>query len=353
MRPGAPRDDGTSAVIEITDLYKYYGERRAVGPLSCSIETGEIVGLLGLNGAGKTTTLRILACDLLPSSGTVKVDGIDVVERPHDVRARIGYLPDHPPLYPEMTVRAYLQFAARLRGMSRAAAERRVPEVEELTELTDVAGDPISSLSHGYKQRVGIAQAIVHKPALLVLDEPITGLDPVQIVEMRELLKSLKGDHTIILSSHILSEISETCDRLLVIKDGAIAASGTEAELTARKHAGVRVAITVAGGEAKGYRDPDKVREAVLAVEGVREAEPLPAAEQGEGVVTLAVQADKDVRPALCRALVEAGLDILQVGPGERELESAFLELAAASEDRKAARKARRAARKKEAEGHE
>src|SRR5262249_38325085 len=162
-------------------------------------------------GAGKTTTLRILACDLLPSSGTVLVDGLDVVEEPHAVRSRIGYLPDTPPLYPEMTVRAYLHFAARLRGMSRDAAARRVPEVEELIEPGDVSADPISSLSHGFRQRVGIAQAIVHRPRLLVLDEPITGLDPVQIVEMRELLRSLKGEHTILLSSHILSEISETC----------------------------------------------------------------------------------------------------------------------------------------------
>jgi ABC-2 type transport system ATP-binding protein len=227
-------------VIEITDLHKYYGERRAIGPLSCSIAAGEVVGLLGLNGAGKTTTLRILACDLLPSSGSVTVDGIDVVERPHEVRSRIGYLPDTPPLYPEMTVRAYLHFAARLRGMSRADAERRVPEVEELTELGDVANDPIASLSHGFKQRVGIAQAIVHRPRLLVLDEPITGLDPVQIVEMRELLRSLKGDHTILLSSHILSEISETCDRILVIKDGQIAAAGTETELTSKLRRGRR-----------------------------------------------------------------------------------------------------------------
>ncbi|MFT3769848.1 MAG: ABC transporter ATP-binding protein [Minicystis sp.] len=345
----ARHDDGI-AVIEITDLHKYYGEHRAIGPLSCSIATGEIVGLLGLNGAGKTTTLRILACDLLPSSGTVKVDGLDVVERPHEVRSRIGYLPDTPPLYPEMTVRAYLTFAARLRGMSRADAEKRVPEVEELIELGEVADAPISSLSHGFKQRVGIAQAIVHRPRLLVLDEPITGLDPVQIVEMRELLRSLKGEHTILLSSHILSEISETCDRILVIKDGMIAASGTEAELTSRlRSGGFRVVITVAGGDAQGYRDAGKVREVLTAVAGVQRVEPLPAAEPGEGVVTVAVEADDDVRIAACNALVEKGLGILQVGPGERELESVFLELATpAQREKGSAKKAKRAAQKAE-----
>jgi ABC-2 type transport system ATP-binding protein len=320
-------------VIEITDLYKYYGERRAIGPLSCSIASGEVVGLLGLNGAGKTTTLRILACDLLPSSGSVVVDGLDVVEQPHEVRGRIGYLPDTPPLYPEMTVGAYLRFAARLRGMSRADAERRVPEVEDLTELGAVSNDPIASLSHGFKQRVGIAQAIVHRPRLLVLDEPITGLDPVQIVEMRELLRSLRGEHTILISSHILSEISETCDRILVIKDGQIAAAGTEAELTSRLRGGFRVAITVSGPAASAAA---RAREAATKVGGVLGVDDLPAAEPGEGVATLRVDADHDVRADLCRALVEAGLGVLQVGPGERELESVFLELATPAQAEKA-----------------
>src|SRR5262245_26802780 len=175
---------------------KYYGDRRAVGPMSFSIAKGEIVGLLGLNGAGKTTTLRILACDLLPSSGSVRVDGLDVVDNPDEVRASVGYLPDHPPLYEEMTVDEYLLFAARLRGVRSDEAGARVDEAIGATQLGGVRGDVISTLSHGYRQRVGIAQAIVHKPRLLVLDEPIAGLDPVQIVEMRELVRSLRKDHT-------------------------------------------------------------------------------------------------------------------------------------------------------------
>jgi ABC-2 type transport system ATP-binding protein len=308
-------------VIEIEDLYKYYGERRAVGPLSFAIEAGEIVGLLGLNGAGKTTTLRILACDLLPSSGTVKVDGIDVVESPHEVRSRIGYLPDTPPLYGDMTVRAYLHFAARLRGMSHADADKRVPEVIETTALKEVRDQLISSLSHGFKQRVGIAQAIVHKPRLLVLDEPISGLDPRQIVEIRELLRSLKGDHTILLSSHILSEISETCDRLLVIRDGEIAASGTEAELSAKLLRQKGVDVTVRG-------DEEKVLETARSVQGVVGAEVDAPAEAGEGILTLRIEAERDVREALCKALVEAGIGLLEVRRSERELESVFLELA-------------------------
>lgn len=311
-------------MIEIEDLYKYYGERRAVGPLSFSIETGEIVGLLGLNGAGKTTTLRILACDLLPSSGTVKVDGLDVVEQPHDVRGRIGYLPDTPPLYGDMTVRAYLHFAARLRGMSVSDANKRVPEVLEITSLDDVRDQLIASLSHGYKQRVGIAQAIVHKPRLLVLDEPISGLDPKQIVEIRELLRSLKGDHTILLSSHILSEISETCDRLLVIRDGQIAAAGTEAELSAKLLRQKGVDVTARGDESKAL-------ELARSLAGVVNADVEASSEAGEGLFTLRVEAEGDVREVLCKALVQAGIGLLEVRRSERELESVFLELAGSS----------------------
>jgi ABC-2 type transport system ATP-binding protein len=332
-------------VIEINDLYKYYGERRAIGPFSCSIAAGEVVGLLGLNGAGKTTTLRILACDLLPSAGSVKVDGIDVVERPHDVRGRIGYLPDSPPLYPEMTVGAYLAFAARLRGVKKEDVERRVAEVEEQTMLSDVSADPISSLSHGYRQRVGIAQAIVHRPALLVLDEPITGLDPVQIVEMRELVKSLKGDHTILLSSHILSEISETCDRILVIKDGQIAAAGTESELMGRLHGAFRVLLTVKGDAGA------KARAVVESVAGVLKVEDLPPAESGEGVATFRVEAERDLRADLCKALVAAELGVLQVGAGERELESLFLELATPAQATRKRKKKKAAEAKPTEEG--
>ncbi len=249
-----------------------------------------------------------------------------MVESPHEVRSRIGYLPDTPPLYPEMTVRAYLLFAAQLRGLSRAQAEKQVPEALAQTQLGGVADDPIASLSHGFKQRVGIAQAIVHKPRLLVLDEPITGLDPVQIVEMRELAARAQGKHTILLSSHILSEISETCDRILVIKGGEIAAAGTEAELIARLQTGVRLEITVRGAAGDAEPIEEQVRELAEALPGVTAVKELPVAEPGPRVATLRIDADQDVREALCKALVEAGIGILQVGRGERELESGVLE---------------------------
>jgi ABC-2 type transport system ATP-binding protein len=318
-------------VIEISDLYKYYGDRKAIGPLSFSIDAGEVVGLLGLNGAGKTTTLRILACDLLPSSGRVIVDGFDVVDDPHEVRARIGYLPDRPPLYDEMTVRAYLHFAARLRGLDGGAADRRVPETIEATQLQDVAGDPIGSLSHGFKQRVGIAQAIIHRPRLLVLDEPISGLDPVQIVEMRALLRGLKGEHTILLSSHILSEISETCDRILVIRDGEIGAQGTPDELSRSLLQGVRFEITLAHGAASGSTGApgDAERALLREIEGVLSVEPLPSTESGDAL-SFRIEAGRDVRAEACAALVQKGLGILELRRSERELESVFLRLAAA-----------------------
>ena len=309
-------------MIEIEDLYKYYGERKAVGPLSFSIEKGEIVGLLGLNGAGKTTTLRILACDLLPSAGRVVVEGLDLFEHPHEVRSMIGYLPDTPPVYPEMTVSDYLSFAARLRGMKKEDVPAAVDRAIASTQLDSVRGDVIASLSHGYRQRVGIAQAIVHRPRLLVLDEPITGLDPVQIVEMRELLRGLRGAHTILLSSHILSEISETCDRILVIQNGQIAASGTEAELTRRLAAGSRVEVTVLGDEARAL-------DVARAVAGVAEVTVVPTAEPSDRAVALLVEAETDVREELCRALVGAGLGVLELRRSDDELENVFLRLAA------------------------
>ncbi len=306
-------------MIEIQELYKYYGERRVVGPLTTTIEQGEIVGLLGLNGAGKTTTLRILACDLLPTSGSVKVGGLDVVERPHEVRASVGYLPDRPPLYDDMTVSEYLGYAARLRRVSPSAVGQRVADAEELTELGDVRHQLIGTLSHGYRQRVGIAQAIVHRPAFVVLDEPIGGLDPVQIVEMRELVRNLKGEHTVVVSSHILNEISETCDRILVIKDGEIRWQGTERALSSQLSQSMRVQLTLRASE-------EQARSVVNAVPGVQSVTAQAPAEAGEGIATVVVTADRDIRDELCRALVGAGVGVLEVAR-QRELESMFLEL--------------------------
>ncbi|HET9929638.1 MAG TPA: ABC transporter ATP-binding protein [Polyangiaceae bacterium] len=306
-------------MIQIQELYKYYGDRRAIGPLSIEVNKGEIVGLLGLNGAGKTTTLRVLACDLMPTSGTVKVGGFDVVANPDEVRARVGYLPDRPPLYDDMAVGEYLRFAARLRKVPSGEVERRVGDVLELTELGDVRGQMIGTLSHGYRQRVGIAQAIVHRPEFVVLDEPISGLDPVQIVEMRELVQSLRGDHTVIVSSHILSEISETCDRLLVIDNGRISWSGTEKQLFAELGQGMALNVTVRGASQRAL-------EVIGAVPGVQGVEGVPPSEAGDGILTLQVSANSDVRDAVCRALVAANLPVLEL-VRRQGLESMVLKL--------------------------
>ena len=329
-------------MIEIRDLYKYYADRRAVGPLSATIEKGEIVGLLGLNGAGKTTTLRVLACDLLPTSGSVRVGGVDVVEHPDEVRAKIGYLPDVPPLYGEMTVTEYLGFVARLRGMPKADVARRVSEVIDLAEIVDERDNVISALSHGYRQRVGIAQAIVHKPELVVLDEPISGLDPVQIVEMRSLVRSLGGEHTVVVSSHILNEIHETCDRILVIRDGEIVASGTERELSRQLLSGMQVDLAL---RLKAGASEASARELIANVSGVSEIEPRQTSETGTGIVAFRVHAGSDVRDELCRALVEGGYGLLELSRAERELESVFLRLAHTDDPGAARRRKKRKAK--------
>lgn len=327
-------------MIEIENLYKYYGERRVVGPLSAKIQKGEIVGLLGLNGAGKTTTLRILACDLLPTSGTVRVAGLDVVERPHDVRGKVGYLPDRPPLYDDMTVDEYLGYAARLRRVPAKDVARRVSDVQGLTELGDVRGQLIGTLSHGFRQRLGIAQAIVHRPDFVVLDEPISGLDPLQIVEMRELVRGLRGEHTVVVSSHILHEISETCDRILVIQKGEILWAGSEAELATQAEKGMRVRVTVRVPGASADKAADKASEIARGVAGVSAVDAMAAAETGEGIATLEVSSESDVRDSLSRTLVAADIGVLEL-LRQRDLESTFRALLGDAEPA-AARKRRR-----------
>ncbi|HTQ05447.1 MAG TPA: ABC transporter ATP-binding protein [Polyangiaceae bacterium] len=310
-------------MIEIEELYKYYGERRVVGPLSARIEKGEIVGLLGLNGAGKTTTLRVLACDLLPTSGSVRIGGHDVVERPHEVRGKVGYLPDRPPLYDDMTVDEYLGYAARLKRVPKNDVAKRVAEVEEMTELGDVKRQLVGTLSHGYRQRLGIAQAIVHRPELVVLDEPIGGLDPLQIVEMRGLVRGLRGEHTVIVSSHILHEISETCDRIFVIQKGEILWSGREADLSSQVEQGMRIRVTVRMAGKDGAAALERATELATAVAGVRSVEAREATEPGDGIASIEVLAESDVRDALCRALVAGDAGVLEVAR-LRDLETTF-----------------------------
>ncbi|MFZ5468832.1 MAG: ABC transporter ATP-binding protein [Myxococcota bacterium] len=304
-------------MIQVEGLTKYYGEQAAIRDLSFNISQGEVIGFLGLNGAGKTTTLKVLGCVLLPTAGRVQIDGYDVVADPHEIRKRIGFLPDTPPLYEEMTVGGYLSFVAQLRGVPAESARARVLEAEEKVALREVDDQVIGSLSHGYRQRVGVAQALVHQPKLLILDEPTGGLDPKQIVEMRSVIRSLKGSHTVLVSSHILSEISQICDRLLVIQDGRIVAQGTEAELAGRFGGGGSIEL-----EVKGAAEP-----ALAAVKDVRGVTRAVVVRSEGGSSTLQVDASPDLRPLLVRALVAADVDVLRIDRKAEELEDIFLKL--------------------------
>lgn len=316
-------------MIEVDDLTKYYGGKRAIHGLNFHIEKGEIVGFLGLNGAGKSTTLRILACLIIPSSGRVTVDGLDIASDAHEIRRRLGFLPDTPPLYEEMTVASYLRFVAELKGLPSGVAGRRVDEVIETCNLEEARDQLIGTLSHGFRQRTGIAQAVVHKPSLLILDEPTGGLDPVQIVEMRALIKRLGGEHTILLSSHILSEISQTCDRLLVIHEGRIRADGTEAAIS-QQFAGTDAGVLELEVEGQGAATGEQAQRVVGKVQGVVSSRVVSA--HGSRA-TLEVSFNTDRRPAIARAVVESGLGLLQLSRKSLELEGIFQRLVKDQQD--------------------
>jgi ABC-2 type transport system ATP-binding protein len=310
-------------MIQVEGLTKFYGSQAAIKQLTFNIDKGEVIGFLGLNGAGKSTTLRVLGCVLLPTSGRVTIDGFDVVRDPHEIRKRIGFLPDSPPLYNEMTVDAYLAFVAELRGVAKEQIKTRISEVAKQTGLDGVRDSIIGTLSHGYRQRVGLAQAIVHNPKLLILDEPTSGLDPVQIVEMRSLIKGLRGAHTILISSHNLPEISQTCDRLLVIDKGEIVAKGSEAELAGKMGSGAGIEIVITGPQE--FAPTEAALKALRAVEGVANAA---ASREASREATLQVDAPASLTPRLVRALVQADVDVLRVGPqSSAQLESIFLKL--------------------------
>jgi ABC-2 type transport system ATP-binding protein len=302
-------------MLEAKHLTKVFADFRAVDDISFEIGQGQCIGLLGLNGAGKTTLLRMLACLLSPTSGTARVDGADVTEDSLGVRRRIGFLPENPPLYGEMPVDRFLAFAARLRGVAEAEVEGRVSEALRRCQLEAVAGQTIETLSYGYKKRVGIAQAIVHAPPLVLLDEPIAGLDPAQIVEMRALIRALSGAHTLLLSSHILTEISQTCDRILVMHKGRIAAQGREDELTRKARLGVKLRV-------KGSRE--KLEAAVRGLPGVQG---LTLGESQGDILEARLECQDDVRPAVAAAVVGAGLGLLELTEASLALEAVFLSL--------------------------
>jgi len=303
-------------MIQVRNLTRYYGDFAALQDVSFELREGEIVGLLGLNGAGKSTALRILAGLLAPSMGDVVIDGKDLAAHP-ELMARIGFLPEDPPLYGEMTVTGFLRHIGRIKGMSGEQIDRRMPEVVRLVDLVGRDHQVIDTLSHGYRKRVGIAQAVIHDPRLVVLDEPISGLDPAQIVEMRKVVRNLGANHAVILSSHILSEISQTCDRILVVGKGRLVAQGTEAELVNRTGKDNRIVVTVRGDAPSFERWLGQNPKVVRVVN--RSA--------GQGLASATVDMDGDQREALLSEVAAAGFGLRLVESPTDELEEIFLGL--------------------------
>ena len=294
----------------------------AVDDISFKVERGEILGFLGPNGAGKTTTMRMLTGYMPPTDGRAIVAGFDVFDQPIEAKRRTGYLPETPPLYTEMTVREYLQFVARIKmpkGMSAADRRARVDEVMQKTWVADMADRHCGKLSKGYRQRVGLAQAIIHNPEVLILDEPTAGLDPKQIIETRDLIRSLAGDHTIVLSTHILPEVSQTCQRVVIINKGRVVAIDTPANLTAqlRGSSGLYVQVDAFEGDTAGM---------LARVPGVLKV--TPADRQGSAAgFEIDVEAGRDVRRDLAREVVGSGWGLLELRPMRVSLEDIFLQL--------------------------
>ncbi|PYP87714.1 MAG: MFS transporter [Blastocatellia bacterium AA13] len=306
-------------MIEVDHLTKSYGEKIAVNDISFTVGRGEILGFLGPNGAGKTTTMRILTGYLPATRGSARIAGFDVFEQSLEVRSRIGYLPETPPLYPDMSVRAYLEFVARIKGVSGADVEKRAERAMEMANLQDRRTDLIKRLSRGYKQRVGIAQAIVHNPDVVILDEPTVGLDPKQIIEVRNLIKGLAGEHTIILSTHILPEASQTCDRVVIINRGRIAAVDTPENLTTQLKGAERVQIEVRGEE-------DALRDALELTEVTKvDVAPMDGSDHLKAIIES--ESGTDIRGKLAAAVVGKGLELLELKSINLSLEDIFLQL--------------------------
>jgi ABC-2 type transport system ATP-binding protein len=305
-------------VIEVQGLTKRYGPVTAVEDVSFRVERGEIFGFLGPNGAGKTTTMRIITGYMPATEGKAVVAGFDVFEQPIEAKRRTGYLPETPPLYPDMTVREYLTFVAKIKGVPSGERRERVRSVMDRTRIGDMAVRQCGKLSKGYKQRVGIAQALIHNPDVLILDEPTAGLDPKQIIETRQLIKELAGDHTIILSTHILPEVSQTCQRIMIINKGRVVAVDTPANLTARLRGTETVYVQV---DANGA-DAASVLGRVAGVTRVVEAE------RRDGIVGYEVDSGRtDIRRDLARAVVNSGWGLLELRPARISLEEVFLSL--------------------------
>jgi ABC-2 type transport system ATP-binding protein len=311
-------------MIKVRELSKRYARTTAVDQISFEVARGQIVGFLGPNGAGKTTTMRILTCFLPPSAGTATVAGFDVLEQPLEVKKRIGYLPETPPIYPEMETTDYLSFVGKLKGLSGAELQKRVDYVCDRCAIADVKRRLLGKLSKGYRQRVGLAQAIIHNPDVLILDEPTAGLDPKQINETRDLIKGLAGDHTIILSTHILPEVEQTCEQVIIINKGKLVATDSVRNLQARARGAESLLVEVAGRN--GSLEAAKVQQRLERVSGVGR---VLCRQEADTRAIFEVESEKGhlVRGDLARAVVESGWDLNELRPAAMSLEEIFLQL--------------------------
>jgi len=311
-------------VISVSQLTKTYGHVTAVDRISFDVARGQIVGFLGPNGAGKSTTLKMLTCYLPPTSGTATVNGFDIFHQSHEVREHLGYLPENTPLYTEMKVSEYLDFRGRLRGMDRGSRGKRIDYVVERCWLGAVRNRVIGHLSKGYRQRVGLADALLHNPAVLILDEPTVGLDPTQIRETRKLIKDLGGDHTVLLSTHILPEVEAVCDRAVVIASGKLVAQGTPEELRTSRRMSARVLVECRG-------PAEQVKNTLSRVSGVSKVEILNGQPIDEGYVRAAVrsQESRDVREEVARTVIQSGWPLREIRLEAGSLEEFFVELMA------------------------
>ncbi len=307
-------------MIEAEKLTKYYEKVAAIEDVSFSVEKGEIVGFLGPNGAGKTTTMRILAGFLPPSNGTARVAGYDILTNSLQVRRRIGYLPENVPLYTDMKVADYLDFVAEVKGVERGRRRRAVGEITEKCRIVEVQRMLIGALSRGYRQRVGIAQALLNDPEVLILDEPTLGLDPKQIIEIRQLIKELSGQSTIILSTHILPEVSMVCQRIIIINEGHIIAVDTPENLTARLQNSAKLLVRVDG-------PADQVKAALSQLPGVLRAEANDEARDAPLSFIVESERNRDLRREVSHIIVERGWGLLELRPADMTLEEIFIRL--------------------------